>query len=173
MTTNYEYEGEIPGVFGLKKGMTVVHIYAWGLGRATEIKKERVGTLYDIEGNPEIPEDAIARILIVPDKGLMKVTLLWMIMTNASGDEIKKKFEELRKIVSDKYGEGETTDRGGRFWKNWMQSLEDGEQVLHWYLGNVDKNEIEAIAIETLASGSTKVRAGYPDLRISGMQRTL
>ena len=109
---------------------------------------------------------------IVPDKGLLKVVIAWDIETNSFGDSIKQKFGELKKILSDKYGKGETYDylMSGSMWNKpqyWMQSLEAEERILSWFLNDgiaeSDKNKLTSIALKASASTGRKgfITLGY------------
>ena len=143
-------------VFGLKKGMTVEQIRALKFGKLTKIMTPE--QFWEVR-NPRTPKDAqIATFLLVPGKGLVKVAFLWEVTSNTYGDGVKQKFEELKKILSDKYGEGETIDylKEDSQWKEphfWMQTLADKERVLEWALiGGITKNELTGIGISTTGS---------------------
>ena len=142
-------------VFGLKKGMTIEQIRALKFGKLTKTM-DTPEQFWEVR-NPRTPKDAqIATFILVPGKGLLKVAFLWEVTSNTYGDGVKEKFLELRTILSDKYGEGQTTDKGRGFWKrskDWMQTLADKERVLEWALiGGITKNELTGIGISTIGS---------------------
>ena len=144
-------------VFGLKKGMTVEQIRALKFGKLTK-PMDTPEQFWEVR-NPRTPKDAqIATFILVPGKGLLKVAFLWEVTSNTYGDGVKQKFEELKKILSDKYGEGETIDylKEDSQWKEphfWMQTLADKERVLEWALiGGITKNELTGIGISTIGS---------------------
>ena len=143
-------------VFGLKKGMTVEQIRALKFGKLTKIMTPE--QFWEVR-NPRTPKDAqIATFILVPGKGLVKVAFLWKVTSNTYGDGVKEKFLELRTILSDKYGEGETVDylKEDSLWNVphfWMQTLADKERVLEWALiGGITKNELTGIGISTIGS---------------------
>lgn len=145
-------------VFGLKKGMNLEQIRALDFGELAKIKGSPIWSV----PNPRTPKGAdMSAFLIVPDKGLLKVIILWNIETNSHGDGIKQKFGELKKILSEKYGEGKTIDRlkQGSMWDKpqyWMRSLETEERTLMWGLtdsiADSDKNKLTGVFIEASAS---------------------
>ena len=144
-------------VFGLKKGMTVEQIRALKFGKLTKIM-DTPEQFWEVR-TPQTPRDAqIATFVLVPGKGLLKVAFLWRVDSNTYGDGVKEKFHELRTILSDKYGKGETVDylKEDSQWKEphfWMQTLADKERVLEWVLiGGITKNELTCIGISTIGS---------------------
>ena len=145
-------------VFGLKKGMSLEQIRVLEFGELVKIESSPIWQV----SNPRTPKGAdIAAFLLVPDKGLLKVVIIWNIETNSHGDGIKQKFGELKEVLSDKYGKGKTLDRlkQGSMWDKpqyWMRSLETEERVLLWGLTDgitdSDKNKLTTIGIEASAS---------------------
>ena len=144
-------------VFGLKKGMTIEQIRALKFGEMTKII-DTPEQFWEVV-NPRTPKDAqIATFAIVPGKGLLKVAFLFRVTSNTYGDGVKEKFHDLRAILSEKYGKGETADylKEDSQWKEphfWMQTLADKERVLQWTLiGGITKNELANIGLSTIGS---------------------
>ncbi len=61
----------------------------------------------------------------------------------------KEKFEELKKILADKYGKGEIPDR----LKSWINALMGKDRVLSWVSTN-PTNEIAAIVLSAKGSAT-------------------
>ena len=145
------------GIFGLKKGMTL-----------EEIKKLDFGYIKQMEDDPTIFEIKRAKkpqgtdyvyLIVSPEKGLLKIRFFWTIEANPYGDELKMKFDDLKSILSEKYGEyGEVEKfdylKFDSVWnapKDYMRSLKDNERVLAWYCSFSDPNkwELAGISIKT------------------------
>ena len=145
-------------VFGLKKGMTLEQVRALEFGKLEKQENSGGEDMWGVK-NPKTPKGAESTLFIfAPDKGLLKVVILWEIETNSYGDGIKKKFKELKTILSEKYGEGETYDflKPGSIWntpQDWMKSLQTQERYLEWYLSDgiaeSEKNKLTSIALRT------------------------
>ena len=151
-------------VFGLKKGMTLEQVRALGVGKLEKQENASGEDMWKVT-NPKTPKGAERTLFIfVPDKGLLKVGILWQIETNSYGDGIKEKFKELKTILSEKYGIGETIDylKSGSIWNKpqyWMRSLQAKDRILIWALSDgiagSAQNKIAAIGLSASAdSGS-------------------
>ncbi len=151
-------------VFGLKKGMSVAQIRTLNLGKMRMLPNTYGEQKWAVL-RPNTPEGADRAVFfVVPGKGLLKVFFLWDIQTNSFGDGVKTKFEELKKILSDKYGKGETHDilKPNSAWdrpEDWMDGLRSKDRLLVWFVvaketphQNLHKNKIETISIRTGAS---------------------
>ena len=151
-------------VFGLKKGMTLEQVRALEFGKLEKQENSGGEDMWGVK-NPKTPKGAYSALFVfVPDKGLLKVGIHWEIETNSHGDGIKEKFKELKTILSEKYGKGETFDflKPGSIWnrpQDWMIALQAQERYLDWALADgiaeSEKNKLTAIALRATAdSGS-------------------
>ena len=135
-------------IFGLKMGMSVSEIRALGFGELQKAQDtpEKVWAVK----NPRMPKNAdLAAFIIVPGKGLLKVVFVWEIEADTYSDATKEKFEELKKILADKYGKGEIPDR----LKSWINALMGKDRVLSWVSTN-PTNEIAAIVLSAKGSAT-------------------
>lgn len=121
------------GIFGLKKGMTLKEIKKLEFGYIKQLEDDP--TVFGVE-HPKKPQGAdYVYFVVIPEMGLMKVRFYWTIEANPYGDELKRKFDDLKSILSEKYGEGEKVDylKSDSIWgdpKYYMRSLKDNEREL-------------------------------------------
>ena len=154
-------------VFGLKKGMTVEQVRALEFGKLEKVR-DTSEEIWEVK-NPQMPKGAgIAMFIIVPGKGLLKAGFFWNIETNAYGDAIKQKFRELKNILSEKYGTGQTIDflKQGSIWTQpqyWMNALVDKDRMLFWYSDKGLTNELTYVFVEAVGTTSRKghINLGY------------
>ena len=141
------------GIFGLKKGMTLEEIKKLEFGYIKQLEDDP--TIFWVE-QPKKPQDAdYVHFWVIPEMGLMKVRFYWTIEANPYGDELKRKFDDLKSILSEKYGEGEKIDylKSDSIWddpKYYMRSLKDSERELAWYSTDIpgsNKSELEFVGI--------------------------
>ena len=141
------------GIFGLKKGMTLEEIKKLEFGYIKQLEDDP--TVFGVE-QPKKPQGAnYVYFVVIPEMGLMKVRFYWTIEANPYGDELKRKFDDLKSILSEKYGKGEKVDylKSDSIWddpKYYMRSLKDNERELAWHLtGFSDSNkwELEYVGI--------------------------
>ena len=129
-------------IFGLKKGMSLEQVRALGFGKLVHHKDD---TYYVL--NPNKPKDFyIASFIIDDHDGLLKASFMMKVSTNKYGDELKRKYRELRDILKKKYGRnkygGEEYDylKAGSIWnrpEDFVMGLAKHERILAWSLSNM------------------------------------
>ena len=143
------------GIFGLKKGMTLEEIKELDFGRIEQNEDSPIAFLVV---QPKKPQGTkYMYFLVIPEMGLMKVRFVWIIEANPYGDELKRKFNELESILSEKYGKGDRIDflKPDAVWdqsRDYMESLENSERELAWHFtGFSDSNKWELETVGILA----------------------
>ena len=88
------------GIFGLKKGMSLEEIKKLEFGYIKQLEDDP--TVFGVE-QPKKPQGAdYVYFVVIPEMGLMKVRFYWTIEANPYGDELKRKFDDLKSILSEK-----------------------------------------------------------------------
>ena len=103
--------------------------------------------------------------LLTPKDGLLRVLFIWSIQTNAFGDSVKRKFNELHGILAKKYGKGQKYDSldYDSLWDEpmyWMRGLLERERRLNWFQTDFDdsnKWNLRAIGLTTRALSTEEV----------------
>ena len=148
-------------VFGLRAGMSAQEVAKLRLGVLKKASPHNEYYSHWID-NPRTPEGAFSMELSIGAiSGLMSVTVWWRVKTDRHGVEVLKKFNDLRTMLSKKYGEGVTSNKIAPEspWQkseDWMLSILSKDRTLNWIYTS-DDGDIQTIGLS--ASGE-KVNEG-------------
>ena len=162
------------GIFGLKKGMSIEEIRALDFGA---IRQDSDDLEWWIANESKKPKDVSQiRFFVTPKDGLLRVLFIWSIHTNAFGDSVNRKFNELHGILAKKYGKGKKYDSldSDSLWDEpmyWMRGLLERERRLDWFQTDFDdsnKWSLRAIGLTTRALSTEEVLL-FLDYEFQGM----
>ena len=148
-------------IFGLKKGMSVKQVENLNFGKLVH---DPDGDYNYYVTNPKKPKDFYDVAFVIDHyDGLLKVAFQTKVKTNRYGDELKRRYRELRDILKKKYGRnkygGEEVDRlkSGSIWnspEDFVMGLAKGERHLSWRLKDIftyNKWQLDQVAIQCRA----------------------
>lgn len=161
------------GIFGLKKGMSIEEIRALDFGA---IRQDSDDLEWWIANESKKPKDVSQiRFFLTPKDGLLRVLFIWSIQTNAFGDSVNRKFNELHGILAKKYGKGKKYDSLDSILLSdpeyWMIGLLKRKRRLDWFQRDFDdtnKWNLRAIGLTTKAL-STEEALLFLDYEFQGM----
>ena len=134
------------GPFGLSQGMSMADVQR--LGRLEPAKSNHWYTIRRLpDGHPDIDE---YRVLVSPKHGLCKI-IAWTaaIPSNAFGDQLRSKYEQLQDALTEKYGRSKKFDflQNGSIWndrRDFMMALSKNERSLATYWDEEERSTLTA-----------------------------
>jgi hypothetical protein len=146
----------LAGPLGLDMGQPLA-----ALSKSMQLKKDR-GFVYTTRATPRPHADFESyQLMVTPEHGLCKIGAIGKtIQTDASGETLRHKFDELEAALSRMYGRSDRIDQldAGSVWqddRDWMRSLRKEERSLTSFWLSSDSNKLPdrvvAVSLEAKA----------------------